>query len=68
MSEGFKFFESVHTRKVATKIFNIANLRDILYFKLAVNNHTRQIAWKLDKKRNSIVSQGQGEMSAGNSS
>ena len=50
MSEGFKFFESVHTRKVATKIFNIANLRDILYFKLATNNRTHQRAWKTDKK------------------
>ena len=68
MSEGFKFFESGHTRKVATKIFNIANLRDILYFKLAVNNCTHQIAWKSDKKRNSILPQAQREMSAGNSS
>ena len=68
MSEGFKFFESVHTRKVATKIFNIAKLRDILYFKLAVNNRTHQIAWKSDKKRNSILPQAQREMSAGNSS
>ena len=68
MSEGFKFFESVHTRKVTTKIFNIAKLRDILYFKLAVNNRTHQIAWKSDKKRNSILPQGQREMSAGNSS
>ena len=50
MSEGFKFFESVHTRKVATKIFNIANLRDILYFKLATNNRTHQRSWKTDKK------------------
>ena len=68
MSEGFKFFESVHTRKVTTKIFNIAKLRDILYFKLAVNNRTHQIAWKSDKKRNSILPQAQREMSAGNSS
>ena len=44
MSEGLKFFEFVNTRKVATKIFNIANLRDILYFKLAVNNRTHQRA------------------------
>ena len=51
MLEGFKFFKSVHTRKVATKIFNIANLRDILYFKLAVNNRTHQRAWKADKKK-----------------
>ena len=50
MSDGFKFFESVHTRKVATKIFDIANLRDILYFKLEVNNRTHQRAWKADKK------------------
>ena len=68
MLEGFKFFKSVHTRKVATKIFNIANLRDILYFKLAVNNRTHQRAWKTDKKRNSILPQAQKEMSAGNSS
>ena len=68
MSEGFKFFESVHIRKVATKIFNIANLRDILYFKLAVNNCTHQIAWKSDKKWNSILPQAQREVSAGNSS
>ena len=51
MSEGFKFFQFVNTRKVATKIFNIANLRDILYFKLAVNNRTHQRAWKADKKK-----------------
>ena len=50
MLEGFKFFKSVHTRKVATKIFNIANLRDILYFKLAANNRAHQRAWKTDKK------------------
>ena len=68
MSEVFKFFESVHTRKVATKIFDIANLRDILYFILAVNNRTHQRAWKTDKKRNSILPQAQREMSAGNSS
>ena len=68
MSEGFKFFESVQTKKVATKIFNIANLCDILYLKLAVNNLTHQIAWKSDKKRNSILPQAQREMSAGNSS
>ena len=66
MSEGFKFFESVHTRKVATKSFDIANFRDILYFKLAVNNHTHQRAWKADKKRNSILSHAQREMSTGN--
>ena len=64
MSESFKFFESVHTRKIATKIFNIANLRDILYFKLAVNNRKHQRAWKTDKKRNSILPQAQREMSA----
>ena len=51
MSEGFKFFEAVHSRKVATKIFNIANLCDILYFKLAVNNRTHQRAWKADIKK-----------------
>ena len=51
MSEGLKLLESVHKRKVATKIFNIANLRDILYFKLAVNNRTHQRAWKADKKK-----------------
>ena len=68
MSEGFKFLESVHTRKVATKIFNIATLRDVLYFKLAVNNRTHQRAWKTDKTRNSILPQAQKEMSAGNSS
>ena len=68
MSENFKFFEPVHTRKIATKIFNIANLRDILYFKLAVNKHIHQRAWKTDKKRNSILPQVQREMSAGNSS
>ena len=67
MSEGFKFFESVHTRKVATKIFDIANLRDILYFILAVNNCTHQRAWKTDKKKNSILPQAQKETSAGNS-
>ena len=50
MSEGLKLLESVHKRKVATKIFNIANLRDILYFKLAANNRTHQRAWKTDKK------------------
>ena len=44
MSESFKFFESVNTRKIATKIFNIANLRDILYFKLAANNRTHRRA------------------------
>ena len=44
MSVGLKFFEFVNTRKVATKLFNIANLRDILYFKLAVNNRTHQRA------------------------
>ena len=68
MLEGFKFFKSVHTRKVATKIFNIANLRDILYFKLAVNNRIHQRAWKTDKKNNSILPQVQREMSVGNSS
>ena len=52
MSEGFKFFDSVHITKVATNIFNIANLRDILYFKLAVSNRTHQRAWKTDKRRN----------------
>ena len=51
MSEGFKFFEAVHSRKVATKIFNIANLCDILYFKLAVNNRTHQRACKSNKKK-----------------
>ena len=51
MSEGFKLLESVHTRKVATKIFNIANLHDILYFKLAVNNRTHERAWKTDKRK-----------------
>ena len=50
MSEGFKFFESVNTRKVAAKRFNITNFRDILYFKLAVNNHTHQTAWKQIRK------------------
>ena len=68
MSENFKFFESVHTRKIATKFFNIANLHDILCFKLAVNNRMHQRAWKTDKKRNSILPQVQREMSAGNSS
>ena len=68
MSESFKFFESFHTRKIARKIFNIANLRDILYLKLAVNNRIHQRAWKTDKKRNSILPQAQREMSAGNSS
>ena len=68
MSEGFKFFEAVHSRKVATKIFNIANLCDILYFKLAVNNRTHQRACKSNKKRNSILLQAQKEMSVGNSS
>ena len=68
MSESFKFFESVNTRKIATKIFNIANLRDILYFKLTVNDRIHQRAWKTDKKRNSILPQVQREMSAGNSS
>ena len=68
MSESFKFFESVHTRKIATKIFNIANLRDILYLKLAVNNRKHQRAWKTDKKRNSILPQAQREMSAVDSS
>ena len=68
MSEGFKFFESVHTRKVATKIFNIANLGYILYFKLAVNNRTHQGAWKTDQKSNSIFPQAQREVSEGNSS
>ena len=56
MSEGFKFFESFHTRKVVTKIFNIANLRDILYFKLAANNRTHQRAWKTDKKEFNFAS------------
>ena len=51
ISKIFKFFESVYTRKIATKIFNIANLRDILYFKLAVNNRIHQRAWKTDKKK-----------------
>ena len=50
MSESFKFFESVHTRKIATKIFNIANLRDILYFKLAVNNRITREHGKPIKK------------------
>ena len=68
MSEGFKFFESVHTRKVTTKIFNIANMRGILYFKLTVNNRIHQRAWKTAKKRNSILPQAQREMNAGNSS
>ena len=68
MSESFKFFESVNTRKIATKIFNIANLRDILYFKLTVNDRIHQRAWKTDKKRNSILPQAQREISAGNSS
>ena len=68
MSESFKFFEFVHTRKIARKIFNIANLRDILYLKLAVNNRIHHRAWKTDKKRNSILPQAQREMSAGNSS
>ena len=63
----FFSFKSVHTRKVATKIFNIANLRDILYFKLTASNRTHQGAWKTDKK-NSILPQAQREMSAGNSS
>ena len=56
MSEGFymsEVFESVHIKKVAIKVFNIANLRDILYFKLAVNNRTHQRAWKTDKKKGS---------------
>ena len=44
-------FEFVHTRKVATKIFNIANLSDILDFKLAANNRTQQRPWKTDKIR-----------------
>ena len=39
MSEGF---ESVHARKLATKVFNNVNLRDILYIKLTVNNRTHQ--------------------------
>ena len=65
MSEGFKFLESVHTRKVAIKIFNIATLRDVLYFKLALNNRTHQRGWKTDKKRNSVLPQAQKEMSAG---
>ena len=46
----FFSFKSVHTRKVATKIFNIANLRDILYFKLTASNRTHQGAWKTGKK------------------
>ena len=50
MLEGFKFSDSVHARKVATKIFNNANLRDILYFKLAVNTPIHHRSWKTDKK------------------
>ena len=54
MSQGFKFLEFAHTRKVATKIFNIANifliLRSVLWFKLAVNKRTHQRAWKANKK------------------
>ena len=53
--------------KVATKIFNIANLRDMLCFKLAANNRTHQRAWKTDKKEFNLP-QAQREMSAGNSS
>ena len=48
MSEGFKF--PVHTRRVATNIFSISNMRDILKFKLAVNNRTHKRAWKTNKK------------------
>ena len=50
MPEGNKFFESVHTMKLATNIFNMANLRDILYFKLTVNNHIHLRTWRTDKK------------------
>ena len=46
----FFSFKSVHTRKVATKTFNIANFRDILYFKLTASNRTHKGAWKTDKK------------------
>ena len=61
MSVGFKFFESFHTRKVATKIFNIANLHDILYFKLAANNRTHQRAWKTDKTEFNFASGAKGD-------
>ena len=54
--------------KGSDKFFNIANLRDILYFKLAVNNRTHQRACKSNKKRNLILLQAQKEMSVGNSS
>ena len=37
--------------KGSNKIFNIANLRDILYFELAVNNRTHQRACKSNKKK-----------------
>ena len=60
--------KALSSLSLSIKIFNIANLRDILYFKLAVNNCTHQIAWKSDKKWNSILPQAQREVSAGNSS
>ena len=57
----FFSFKSVHTMKVATKIFNIANLRDMLCFKLAANNRTHQRAWKTDKKEFNFASGGKGD-------
>ena len=47
--------------KVATKIFNIANLRDMLCFKLAANNRTHQRAWKTDKKEFNFASGEKGD-------
>ena len=49
-----KFFESVHIRKVAIKMLT-SNLRDILYFKLAVN-HTHLRTGKQIKKEFSFAS------------
>ena len=47
--------------KVATKTFNIANLRDMLCFKLAANNRTHQRAWKTDKKEFNFASGEKGD-------
>ena len=51
MKEGIKLLKFVLIRKVRTEnAFNIAILRDILYFKLTVNSHTHLRTWKTDKK------------------
>ena len=69
MKEGIKLLKFVLIRKVRTKnAFNIAILRDILYFKLTVNSHTHLRTWKTDKEKNPILLQSQRETSILNSS